>query len=95
MKLHTENEIGNKSNPLEFRINGACSTVDPSTYNEPKAEYTVFTNQVEIRFWDDVRTESEIRANMFDETPTAAGATLKANVMFNAEINNGICINCD
>ncbi len=60
VKQHTQNEIGNQSNPLEFRINGKCSTVDPSTYNSPKATYDVTSSQVPVRFWDDAAEDGDI-----------------------------------
>jgi len=58
-KLSTQNELGNKSKNLELRINGACSTVNPSTYKVVK-EVTVATDTVQISLKDDATEDGDI-----------------------------------
>lgn len=58
-KLSTQNELGNKSKNLELRINGACSTVNPSTYKVVK-EVTVNTETVQITLKDDATEDGDI-----------------------------------
>lgn len=58
-KLSTQNELGNKSKNLELRINGACSTVNPSTYKVIK-EITVATDSTQITLKDDATEDGDI-----------------------------------
>lgn len=58
-KLSTQNELGNKSKNLELRINGACSTVNSSTYKVVK-EVTVTTTSAQITLKDDATEDGDI-----------------------------------
>jgi len=43
----------------------------------------------ELRFWNDIRTENEIRLNMYRELPTPSDASLAAYYSFNNSLNDG------
>ncbi|MCS6823858.1 MAG: hypothetical protein NZ529_06140 [Cytophagaceae bacterium] len=60
LKFFTRNEQQTESkNKLELRINGECSTVDPSTYTVTQT-VNVSDNWVTIRFWDDAAEDGDI-----------------------------------
>lgn len=49
--IHTENDLGAKSNSLEARVNTNCASVDPSTYTVKATQY-VSTQYITLYLWD-------------------------------------------
>jgi hypothetical protein len=87
LKLHTENELGAKSNDVEMRANGVCSTVDPSTYTV-QSTVNVSSSQVNIRLRDYAAEDGDIVSIFLNGvwvlenyTLTNAGKTFTFNVV--------------
>ena len=62
LDFHTENEIGNKSNTLQIRLNTSCSEVDPSTYDVNTNSVTIPSSQAifNIILWDNASEDGDI-----------------------------------
>ena len=62
LDLETENELGIASNSLQIRINTACSTVDPASYNVNSNEVIIPRNQsvFTINLWDNASEDGDI-----------------------------------